>query len=123
MMWCQLFVLITTAILFHQPAIPDISGDWENEDSEKQVQMKIYKASDGLLYGQITDDKTSSTVNGKMILKALRWNEESKTFTGKMQPPHTGIELNITVTQLTNNRMKIVAKKLMMTKTMYLKRI
>ncbi|MBX9784798.1 MAG: hypothetical protein K2X48_16030 [Chitinophagaceae bacterium] len=96
-----------------------INGKWKSEDGDKKVQMEIYLAKDGKHYGKVINDTEKPANNGRIAMKALAYNEKEKNYTGIMQPPDVNMELNITVTLETKDRLKVVARKLLMKKTMY----
>jgi uncharacterized protein (DUF2147 family) len=58
--------------------------------------------------------------NGTLAIKSLRYDEAAKKWKGTMQPPGAGMTLNITITMENTNRLKMVAQKMLMSKTMYL---
>lgn len=101
----------------------DITGKWITEEKDKTAQIEIYLSKDGKYYGKVINNIKNPANNGRIMLKELVYNEKTKTYTGTMLPPDAGIELNVTITLESKDRLKIVARKLVMRKTMYLKRI
>lgn len=91
-----------------------IIGKWKAEDQPDKG-SEIYLAKDGLYYGKES--------NGKILLKKLKYDDATKTFKGIMTPPDKDIEFNVTISFINNNKLKIVAKKFFITKTMFLIRI
>lgn len=100
-----------------------VIGKWQNEDKDKAIQMEIYLAKDGKYYGKIINDNKKKSKNGTIAISGLLFNENTQTYKGTMQPPDTDINLNVIVSLENTNRLKVVAKKLFMSKTMYLSRI
>jgi uncharacterized cupredoxin-like copper-binding protein len=100
-----------------------ITGISKTDDKSKDFQMEIYLAKDGTYYGKIINDNSKSSKNGTLVLKKLSYNENSKNYKGSMTPPDTNITLNVTLTAENNDRLKLVARKFLMSKTMYLMRI
>jgi hypothetical protein len=100
-----------------------ITGNWQAEDKTKDMQMEIYLARDGNYYGKIINDNSKVTKNGTLVLRQLRYNENKQQYNGTIKPPDASLTLNATVTLENTNRIKIVAKKFVMSKTMYLIRI
>jgi hypothetical protein len=58
-----------------------------------------------------------------VLVKNLKYDEVTKTFKGMMTPPDANLELSATVTMVSNDKLKIVAKKLVMSKTINLIRL
>jgi hypothetical protein len=100
-----------------------ILGRWKMEEKGKAVQMEIYLAKDGKYYSRVINDSSRQSLNGKLLMKELQYDSSLKQYKGTMSPPDAGIEINVTVSLLNNDRIKMVGKKLIMTKTFYLARI
>jgi hypothetical protein len=100
-----------------------ITGNWQAEDKSKDMQMEIYLARDGNYYGKIINDNNKASKNGTLVLQQLRYDEKKQQYNGTIKPPGASLTLNATVTMENTNRIKIVAKKFAMSKTMYLIRI
>jgi uncharacterized protein (DUF2147 family) len=99
-----------------------IIGQWKDE-KEPDRQMEFYLDKDGFYYAKTINSKKKEMVNGQVLVKKLKYDEALKTFKGTMSPPDANLELNATVTIVTNDKLKIVAKKLVMSKTIQLIRI
>jgi hypothetical protein len=119
-------ILTTTALLVMLAARAQsasvIIGQWQDQ-KEPDRQMEFYLDKDGLYYAKIINSKKKEMMNGQVLLKKLKYDQISKTFKGTMSPPDANLELNATVTIVTNDKLKIVAKKLVMSKTIQLIRI
>lgn len=119
-------ILTTTALLFmltvRAQTASAIIGQWKDE-KEPERQMEFYLDKDGLYYAKTINSKKKEMVNGQVLVKKLKYDEASKTFKGTMSPPDANLELNATVTIMSNDKLKIVAKKLVMSKTIYLVRL
>jgi Uncharacterized protein conserved in bacteria (DUF2147) len=100
-----------------------IAGNWQSEDKSKDMQMEIYLAKDGNYYGKVINDNSKASKNGTLVLQKLSYDEKKQQYTGTIKPPDASLTLNATVTLENANRIKIVAKKFVMSKTMYLIRI
>jgi uncharacterized cupredoxin-like copper-binding protein len=109
-------------VLYAQNA-HDILGKWKNLDEGKAMQMEIYLAQDGKYYGKIINDNNQPSKNGTIALKALQYDAPTASYKGTMQPPDSKMEIQITATLVGNNKLKMVGKKLFMSKTFYLQRI
>jgi Uncharacterized protein conserved in bacteria (DUF2147) len=100
-----------------------ILGKWKNLEEGKAMQLEIYLAQDGKYYGKIINDNSQPTKSGTIALKALQYDDATASYKGTMQPPDSKMEVNITATLLGNDKLKMVGKKLFMSKTFYLQRI
>jgi uncharacterized protein (DUF2147 family) len=98
-----------------------ITGNWKNEEKDKPMEMEIYLAKDGSYYGKVINSSDPAK-NGTLTIKSLRYDEAAKKWKGSLQPPDMNMTLNVTVTMENANRLKMVARKLLMSKTIYLTR-
>jgi hypothetical protein len=119
--------ILTTAVLLCMLAVraqtaSAIIGQWKDE-KETDRHMEFYLDKDGLYYAKTINSKKKEMINGQVLIKKLKYDEISMTFKGTMSPPDANLELNATVTIVTNDKLKIVAKKLVMSKTIHLIRI
>jgi hypothetical protein len=85
--------------------------------------MEIYLATDSEYYGKIINDNSTPSKNGTITLKKLKYNKASQNFKGTMRPHDADVELDATITIIDNDRLKILAKKLFISRTVYLTRI
>lgn len=106
----------------HAQSASAILGQWQDE-KEPDRQMEFYLDKDGLYYAKIINSKKKEMTNGRVLVKKLKYDEVTKTFKGTMTPPDADLELSATVTMVSNNNLKIVAKKLVMSKTINLIRL
>lgn len=100
-----------------------ITGKWKTDNESKNFQMEIYLAKDGNYCGVVINDNRQHSKNGTVVLEKLNYNSISNRYQGIMSPPEANISLNVTLTVENNDRLKLVAKKFLMSKTMYLTRI
>ena len=119
-------ILTTTALLVmlavRAQSASAIVGQWKDE-KEPDRQMEFYLDKDGLYYAKIINSKKKEMMNGQVLVKKLKYDEVTKTFKGSMTPPDANLELSATVTMVSNDNLKIVAKKLVMSKTINLIRL
>jgi hypothetical protein len=99
-----------------------IIGQWKDIEQPDR-QMEFYLDKDGLYYAKAVNDKSKESINGKVLVKKLKFDEATKTFKGLMSPPDAKLELNVTISFSGQDKLKIVAKKFVMTKTRQLVRI
>jgi hypothetical protein len=119
-------ILTTTALLIMLAARAQsasaIIGQWQDE-KEPDRQMEFYLDKDGLYYAKTINSKRKEMINGQVLVKKLKYDEATKTFKGLMSPPDAKLELNVTISFSGQDKLKIVAKKFVMTKTLQLVRI
>ncbi len=99
-----------------------IIGKWKGED-KPDMQSEFYLDKDGFYYGKVIKDTDNKGTLGRIILKKFKYNSKTNSFSGKMSPPDRDMELDATITFESNDKLKIVAKKFIMTKTIYFIRI
>jgi hypothetical protein len=108
-----LFIISSNQNAFGQN-MTDIEGKWRSEDGKLKL-MTIYKNANNFYYGK--DE------NGELVLSKLEIDKSNHSFKGKMSPPDANIQLDATITIIDKNKLKVVASKYIMSKTMYLIRI
>lgn len=101
----------------------NITGKWKIDVKDKPAEMEIYLAKDDAYYGKIINDNNTPSKNGTIVLKELKYNKASQNFKGTMRPADADIDLNVTLTAVDSDRLKMVAKKLLISRTVYLTRI
>jgi hypothetical protein len=99
-----------------------IIGKWKGED-KPNLQSEFYLGKDGLYCGKIIKDTENKGTLGRIILKKFKFDPKTSSFKGRMSPPDRDIELDATITFESKDKLKIVAKKFIMTKTIYFIRI
>ena len=107
-----LLILNSTAI-FAQPN-PSLLGKWTSEE-KKDLVLEIYKSADGLFYGK--------NQTGKLVLQLLQFDAKTKAYKGKMLAPEKDVMVDVSVFNENTDRLKLVVKKYMMTKIIYLTKI
>ncbi len=93
-----------------------IVGYWQAKD-ENNRKIEIYQDKDGFYQGKsipLSKEQKSSSV-----IKNLKYDAKSKSYSGTMFPPDKNITLNVTITITSNDELKVVARKLLITKTMF----
>jgi len=99
-----------------------ITGKWKGED-QPDTHVEIYKASDGLFYGKLIYENGKTENLGKDMLKQLKFDKATNTYKGTMTPPDKELLLNVTLSLVDTDKIKLVARKLLLSKTMYFLRI
>lgn len=100
----------------------DLIGNWQNEERSDMV-TEFYLAKDGLVYGKRKESKKDLKNEEHIFIKKLKYSSDTKTFMGTMTPPDKDILLNVVISFENKDRIKMVARKLLMSKTIYFKRI
>ena len=100
-----------------------ITCNWKFELKDKPVEIEIYRAKDSAYYGKIINDTSKPSKDGTIVLKKLIYNKGSQDFKGTMHPHDADIELSVTVIAIDKDRLKAIAKKLLLSRTVYLTRI
>jgi uncharacterized protein (DUF2147 family) len=100
-----------------------IIGKWKKKDGDRTMQLEIFQEKDGLYYSKIINDNNENSNNEKIVMKALEYNDVNKNYKGTMSPPDSSMTIDITVTVVNEDKLKIVGKKFTMTKISYLDRI
>jgi hypothetical protein len=115
-------VVLLSALAMYAQTAPAIMGHWRDE-KEPHRQMEFFLDANGLYHAKTINSKDKDMINGQVLLKNLKYDEYTRAFKGLMSPPDANLELDATVIMINNNRLKISAKKWMMSKTIYLIRI
>ncbi len=120
-------IFFTTALLLgvlaaRAQTAATIVGQWRDEQKPER-QREFYQDKDGLYYSKVINSQSKDMLNGQLLVKKMKYDDATKTFTGMMSPPNAKLELDATITVLSNDKLRIVAKKLLISKTIYLVRL
>jgi hypothetical protein len=97
-------------------------GKWHaKNDPSKQVEFT--KLADGKIEGKAINSKDKKLPNGHTMFQNFSYDAKTGTFKGKMQPPDAKFSIDATAYMETQDELKIVGKKLFMTKTLVFTRI
>lgn len=112
-------IISTIILLFAATAIfaqssSSITGKWKGK-AKRDLVIEIYQAPDGLFYGKNSQ--------GKIVLQQLQFDTKSNSYKGKMIPTSKDITLSVTLFPENSERIKLIGKNTMMTKTIYLTKI
>ncbi|HRP89294.1 MAG TPA: hypothetical protein PKX92_04600 [Edaphocola sp.] len=94
-------------------------GSWKSENNY-ELSVSFFKDKSGLYQGKIDDNKDSDF--GKIVFKGMNYNDKTQTFSGILSPAKVNINLDATISFINNNRIKVVGKKMFITKTVYFSR-
>jgi uncharacterized protein (DUF2147 family) len=108
-------ILFVVSAFFSSMSVYAQSGDkivgvWEN--TERKMTITIYRADNGYFYGK---DST-----GKLLLHKLEYDTETQSYKGKITPPDRDLSLDVTVHFETAEKLKLVAKRFLISKTIFL---
>lgn len=110
-----LSALFVALLTYAQTIESKITGNWFCAEMDKST-INIYKATDGYWYAKIIKSVDSKKI-GKMILSKVKFNTGNNNYTGTLTPPTNSMEINATVTFTEDGKLKLVEKKLFITKT------
>jgi len=99
-----------------------IVGKWKSVEEAGKV-MEFFQQKDGSYASRRLNDLNTEPTTETLILKDLRFDDQSKSFIGTMSPPDSKLELNATVQFVENNRIEVKTSKLFIKKTIHLIRI
>lgn len=111
--------LSAIALMSFQTAAYDPStliGNWKGE-GEPGISVEFYLAADGAYYGKL-NDKTDKNY-GKTVFKKITYNPKEKNFTGTLIPADKDITLSVTLSFESSSRIKVIAKKFLITRVVY----
>ncbi len=94
-----------------------IKGVWDATEMNNS-QIEIYKAEDGLWYGEILKSDESKTI-GKEIFRVGKYDATSKKWVGELIKPDNGMTLTAELSLEANGKLKVKGSKYFMTKTFY----
>lgn len=117
--------VVLIALAAYSQSASSIIGQWKNE-KEPEHQIEFYLDKDGFYYGKVLKDfkkDGKEMKKGSLLFKKLTYDAATNTFKGLMSPPDAGIEVNSTISFDGNDKLKVVGKKFMMTKTLRFVRI
>ena len=96
---------------------PSIIGNWYSTDMENST-IRIYKTKSGQLYGKIIKSKNPDLI-GSIILKKLLYDRKINVWTGEIRKPRSEISAKVNIQKVSDEKLKLVAKKYFITKTLY----
>ncbi len=114
-------ILAITGGLYAQSA-NSLVGKWQaNKDPKRQVEF--IQLADGMIEGKAINSTDKKIPKGHTMFQGFSYDAKTGTFKGKMQPPDAKISIDATASIENVNVLKIVGKKLFMTKTLVFTRI
>ena len=99
----------------------NIIGKWYAEEIEKST-IEIEQKEDGNFYGEIVASEKKEWI-GKTVLDNLKYDSKTNTWKGEIYSLKRNMTIDVTLSLESEMRLKLVGKKLFMTKTFYWKKI
>lgn len=113
--------ILVAAGLFAQ-STNSLLGKWQaKNDSSKQ--LEFVKLADGTIEGKAINSTDKKMPKGHPMFQGFSYDTKTGTFKGKMQPPDAKFSVDATASMENVDELKIVGKKLFMTKTLVFTRI
>ena len=114
-------IFLLHAFSFFQNSPNDFQGNWVTTEMDN-TSINIYLAKDGYWYGKIIKSDSKEHV-GKFLLKKLKYDITKKVLTGELQRPGNGMKVNATLSVNSDGTLKVVGKKLLLSKTVYFSKL
>jgi Uncharacterized protein conserved in bacteria (DUF2147) len=92
-------------------------GFWLAKEANEST-IELYKGPDGALYGKVTASKKPENV-GKVLFAKGKYEANKQRYVGTITPPENGLTLNCHLYLTSDQRIKVVASKFLLTKTIY----
>lgn len=121
MKWTMLVTYISLMILnskgFAQQHTSKISGIWYAEEMDQST-IKVYKAKNGFWYAKITQSAESKYVD-KVIFEKGKYDTKNQTYAGTMIHPKNDLKIQAKISVVNDQKLKVVGRKMLITKTFY----
>jgi hypothetical protein len=117
------FTISMLSMCFIKQNAEGMLGKWIADEDKKKV-VEIYLAKDGFYYGRdIGSTEDGKGKFGHLIFQKCTYETKTETLNGTMQPPDKKIDLAVTIQLEKNGKLRVVAKKFFMTKTLYFSKL
>jgi len=80
--------------------------------------IQIYREKDNQIYAKIIKSDDAELID-HMVLERMIYNPAKKVWQGTISSPRRPIEVDGTITLISNDKLKLVGKKYFLTKTFY----
>lgn len=108
-------ILFFTILSFSQNNVNDFKGNWFTSEMNNTT-ISIFLLTDGFWYGKIIKSDTEENI-GKLLLNKMKFDKTKNVLEGKLNSPSNGMTVNATVSLDGDKKLKVVGKKLLITKT------
>lgn len=114
------FLMLTFASMAQNP--DKVLGKWKFEEDSKSV-VEIYLAKDGMYYGKIITAGNEKMKVGHLLFQKCKYEGSSASLKGIIKPTDTAKEMNVTISLDNNGKLKAVAKKFFISKTLLFSKV
>jgi hypothetical protein len=114
------FLMLTFASFAKNP--DKMLGKWSFDESSKSI-VEIYLAKDGMYYGKIISANDEKMKVGHLVFQKCKYEASSASLKGIIKPSDTAKEMNVTISLDANGKLKAVAKKFFMSKTLMFSKV
>lgn len=108
-------ILFFTILSFSQNNVNDFKGNWFTSEMNNTT-ISIFLLTDGFWYGKIIKSDTKENI-GKLLLNKMKFDKTKNVLEGQLNSPSNGMTVNATVSLDGDKKLKVVGKKLLITKT------
>ncbi len=113
-------LMLTFASMAQNP--DKMLGKWKFEEDGKSI-VEVYLAKDGMYYGKIISAADTKMTVGHLLFQKCKYEANSPSLKGIIKPTDTAKEMNITISLDANGKLKAVAKKFFMSKTLLFSKV
>lgn len=117
-----LIALMMMVVTARAQSPAEIVGQWKDDEAPERL-AEFYQGDDGLYYARIVRDEKNDDNKGKILIKKLKYDDQSKTYKGFISPPDIDVTISATVSWIDKNTLLIVAKNFFKTKEIRFKRV
>jgi hypothetical protein len=97
-------------------------GLWVSKDRKKTIEIRIFQASDKLLYGRVVSENGKPATDTALFIKELRAGSKAGQFNGLLTPPGSWFDLELTMYSIDANKAELIAGRAGMVKRIKLTR-
>ena len=115
----KVLLAICTFMLFtaFAPTNDSILGIWKATEMENST-IEVYRNKDGLIYGKIISSDEQDFID-KLVLKKAKYDPEDNVWRGEIYSLKKDMTIDVTLSLISDKKLKIVGKKYFVTKTFY----
>jgi hypothetical protein len=97
-------------------------GKWAFDETPKSI-VEVYLAKDGMYYGKVVASGDEKLKVGHLVFQKCKYEANSTSLKGIIKPSDTAKEMNVTISLDKNGKLKAVAKKFFMSKTLFFSKV
>jgi hypothetical protein len=114
------FLMLTFASVASNP--DKMLGKWSFDENSKSI-VEVYLAKDGMYYGKIISAGDEKMKVGHLVFQKCKYEASSTSLKGIIKPSDTAKEMNVTISLDKDGKLKAVAKKFFMSKTLFFSKV